>query len=149
MSDISRSTTIPATQQAIWDVLADYGGLAEWLEGADHSCILNHGPDGTLLGTTRRVQVRRTVFVERVTAAGAPTVLAYDVTGMPKRLGRINNRWTLRAVGDATEVTITSTVEMGRNPLARAAERVVCLGMAKASDTMLADLTRRMENPGG
>ena len=66
MADISRSRTIAARPQAIWDVLADFGAPSSWADDVDHSCVLNHGPDGGPLGTTRRVQVGRNTFVERI-----------------------------------------------------------------------------------
>lgn len=149
VGSISRTATISATPQEIWDVLADFGALASWVDSADHSCVLNRGPDGALLGTTRRVQMGRNVLVERVTVAEEPAVLGYDISGLPRLLGRLANRWTLRPVGNATEVTITSTVDQGRNPIAGVTERVVCRVMATQSDGMLAALRRRMENTHG
>jgi hypothetical protein len=64
-------------------------------------------------------------------------------------LRNVVNRWTLRPSGAATEVTLTSRVEIGTGPLARAAEWVVCRGMAKESDSMLAGLAKRMEHEHG
>jgi hypothetical protein len=64
-------------------------------------------------------------------------------------LRTVGNRWTLRPVGDATEVTLTSRVEIGAGPVARAAEWAVCRGMARESDAMLTGLARRMEHPHG
>ena len=145
VADISRSRTIPAAPQAIWDVLADFGALSSWADGADHSCVMNRGPDGALLGTTRRVQVGHNALVERVTEADPPALLAYDIDGLPKRLRKAVNRWTLRPAGDATVVTLTSTVEIGSGPPARLAERAVLRFMAKQSDSMLAGLARRLE----
>ena len=143
---ISRDTTISAPPQAIWAVLADFGALSSWADEVDHSCILNHGPDGALQGTTRRVQVGRNVLVERITEADQPNTLGYDIEGLPRRLRHVANRWTLRPVGTATVVTVTSTVDIGTNPLARAAERIVGRAMTKQSDSMLAGITRRMEH---
>ena len=149
VSVISRDATISAPPQAIWDVLADFGGLGSWAGGVDHSCILNHGPDGALPGTTRRVQVGRNVLVEHVTEADQPVTLAYDIEGLPRRMGHVANRWTLRPAGTGTAVTVTSTVDIGANPVARAAERIVCRVMARQSDSMLAGLTRHLENTHG
>lgn len=149
VSVITRDATISAPPQAIWDVLADFGALSTWADGVDHSCILNHGADGVSPGTTRRVQVGRNVLVERITEAAAPETLAYDIEGLPRRLRHVANRWTLRPAGAATVVTLTSTVEVGANPLARAAERIVCRVMAKQSDSMLAGLARHLENTHG
>ena len=147
VADISRSRTITAPPQAIWAVLADFGSLSWWADNVDHSCILNHGPDGEL-GTTRRVQIGRNVLVERITEFDSPTALAYDIEGLPNRLRTVVNRWTLRSAGGVseTEVTLTSRVEIGTGPVARAAEWAVCRGMARESDSMLTGLARRTEN---
>jgi carbon monoxide dehydrogenase subunit G len=145
VTDISRSRTISAPPQAIWDVLADFGSLSSWADGVEHSCILNHGPDGPV-GTTRRVQVRHDALVESITEFDPPATLAYDIEGLPARLRRVANRWTLRPAGEATVVTVTSTVEIGRGPLADLAERIVGRVMTKQSDAMLAGLNRRLED---
>jgi hypothetical protein len=145
VADISRSRTIAARPQAIWDVLADFGALSAWAPNADHSCVLNAAPDGTL-GTTRRVQVGRNTLVERITQFDPPTALAYDIEGLPRRLRNVANRWTLRPAGDATEVTLTSTVKIGAGRPARLAEQVALRVLAKQSDSLLAGLAHRLEN---
>jgi len=101
------------------------------------------------MGTTRRVQIGRNTLVERIAEFDPPTALAYGIEGLPKQLRNVVNRWTLRPSGAATEVTLTSRVEIGTGPLARAAEWVVCRGMAKESDSMLAGLAKRMEHEHG
>jgi hypothetical protein len=147
VADISRSRSIIAQPQAIWDVLADFGSLSSWADNVDHSCILNHGPDGEVTGTTRRVQIGRNALVERITEFDPHTALAYDIEGLPTRLRTVVNRWTLQSAGGTTEVTLTSRVDIGSGPVARAAEWIVCRGMAKESDSMLTGLARRTENP--
>jgi Polyketide cyclase / dehydrase and lipid transport len=150
VADISRSRAISARPQAIWDVLADFGSLSSWAANADHSCVLNHGPDGAAVGTTRRVQMGRNALVERIIEFDSPAVLAYDIEGLPGRLRSVVNRWTLRRSSErGTLVTLTSMVDIGVNPVARAAEWVVCRGMARESDSMLAGLARRTENAHG
>ncbi|MGK2880861.1 MAG: SRPBCC family protein [Mycobacterium sp.] len=136
-----------AGQHSVWQVLADFGALSAWADRAEHSSMLSHGPDGGPVGDTRRVQMGRTTLVERITEFAPTTVLAYDVEGLPKRLGKLANRWTLRTVGTGTDVTITSTVHIGSGPLSAVAERVLCRVMAKRSESMLAGLARRLENP--
>jgi uncharacterized protein YndB with AHSA1/START domain len=147
VADISRSRTIAAPPQAIWDVLADFGSLSSWADGVDHSCILNRGPDGVPVGTTRRVQVGRNALVERITEFDPPAALAYDIEGLPSRLRTLVNRWALRPVGTSTTmVTLISRVEIGSGPVTRAAEWAVCRRMARESDSMLTGLARRTEN---
>ena len=153
---MSRTRTITAAPQAVWDVLADFGSISSWAGNVDHSCVLEHGRDGTPLGMSRRLQVGRNTLVERITTFSAPDShgpgshgsgsLGYDIEGLPQRLRRLANRWDVRPAGDGrTEVTLTSTVEIGDNLLARAAERVVGQAMAKQADAMLTGLAEKVE----
>lgn len=126
-------------------MLTDFGALSSWAANVDHSCVLEHGPDGAAVGTSRRVQIGRDTLVERITEFNPPAALGYAIEGMPRRLRRVTNRWTLEPAGTATAVTLTTTVEIGDNPVAGVAERALCRFMAKQSDTMLAGLTTRLE----
>lgn len=145
VAKISRVRTIAAPVQEVWAVLADFGGISSWAGNVDHSCLLQHGP--TLPGTSRRVQVGRNALVERVTLADPPATLGYTIEGLPRGVRRVANRWTLTPNGSGTDVTLTSTVEIGRNPAARIAEWTMCRCMSKQSDTLLAGLADRLENP--
>jgi hypothetical protein len=147
VADIHRSRTIAAPTYEIWDVLADFGSISSWAPSTDHSCILFSGPNGGAVGTARRIQVKRDTLVELITEFTPPRVLAYDVEGLPKRLRRVANRWTLAPAGsDATVVTLTSTVEIGPRSGEKLAEWVLCRVVAQRSDSMLAGLAKRMEN---
>lgn len=145
VASISRSRTVDAPPRAVWEVLADFGSLSSWAANVDHSCLLEHGARGTGVGTSRRVQVGRDTLVERITEFSAPAVLAYDIEGLPRRLRRVMNRWTLTPAGDSTHVTLTSTVEIAANPVAGIAEQALCRYLAKQSDVMLAGLAARVE----
>jgi carbon monoxide dehydrogenase subunit G len=136
-----------ADPQRVWDVLADFGSIHEWLPGVDHSCVLRSNPDGPV-GTQRRVQMGRLTLVETITEFDAPTALAYDIAGFPRWLRRFNNRWTLAPAGrGATAVTLTTTVDLGSGRIRELAARLVCLVLAKlSSDTMLAGLAARSES---
>jgi len=136
---------VAAPVQTVWDILADFGAISAWAKNVDHSCILERAPDGAL-GMSRRVQVGRNALVEKITEYAAPTMLAYDIEGLPQRLRRVANRWSLTATTlGGTSVTLTSTVEVGDNPLARIAEYLVCRVMARQSDTMLTGLAKKAE----
>jgi carbon monoxide dehydrogenase subunit G len=146
VADIDRSRTVAADPKEVWDVLADFGSISSWADNIDHSCILNHGSEP--IGTTRRVQIGRNTLVEQITEFEPTRALAYDVEGLPKRLRRFNNRWSLQPADDGkTIVTITSTVEIGSGPLRKLAERVVCRVQVRESDVMLAGLANRLEKP--
>ncbi|OMC48751.1 cyclase [Mycobacterium sp. IS-2888] len=146
MAEAQSVRAIAARVQEVWEVLADFGSIASWADNVDHSCILSCGPDGGRIGTTRRVQVKRDTLVERITEFDPPHALAYDIDGLPRRLRRVTNRWTLAAAGDSTVVTLTSTVEIGSRPPQKLAERVLCRFLARQSDVMLAGLANRLEN---
>jgi carbon monoxide dehydrogenase subunit G len=147
VADIHRTRTIAAHAQEIWDVLADFGSLSSWAPNADHSCILFSGADGGPVGTARRVQIKRDVLVERITAFDPPHSLAYDIEGLPSRLRRVTNRWTLAAsAAGSTLVTLTSTVDIGPRPPHKLAERILCRVLARQSDSMLAGLANRLES---
>jgi hypothetical protein len=146
VADIHRTRTIAARVGEIWDVLADFGSISSWAGNVDHSCILFSGADGKPLGSARRVQIKRDALVERITEFDPPHVLAYDIDGLPRRLRRVANRWTLTATGESTVVALTSTVEIGSRPDQKLAERVLCRFLARQSDAMLAGLANRLEN---
>lgn len=146
MAEVDRSRVIAATPTQIWEVLADFGGIASWLD-VDHSCILTRGPDGAMVGTARRVQIGRNTLVETVTECDPQYVLAYEIDGLPKFLGKVGNRWTLEPTsGGETIVTITSTVRKGRGRTQQLVERLACQALARGSGTMLAALAKRLEN---
>ena len=146
MADIQRTRIIAARVQEVWDVLADFGAISSWADTCDHSCILSAGAEGAPLGTTRRVQVKRDTLVECIIEFDPPRALAYDIEGLPRLLRRVSNRWTLASSGDSCEVTLTTTVEIGRRPPQKLAERVVCRVASRTSDVMLAGLANRLEN---
>ena len=142
MAQIERSRTIAAAPQEVWEVLADFGALSTWVDRVDHSCILVRGADGHI-GTARRVQMGRQTLVERIVDYDPPHTIAYDVEGLPKRLGRVNNRWSLRRSGNSTVVTLTSTVEIGSGRISELAERVMCRMMP--ANSLLDGLAKRLE----
>ena len=126
-------------------MLADFGSISAWASNVDHSCLLEHGDDPAAVGTSRRVQVGRDTLVERITDSVAPTTLRYSIQGLPRPLGQVANRWTITPFGDSTAVTLTSTVDIGANPVARVAEKAACRFMARQSDIMLAGIAQRVE----
>ncbi|CAA0118563.1 Uncharacterised protein [Mycolicibacterium vanbaalenii] len=145
MSEVSHSRTIAADAEKIWAVLADFGSLATWADGVDHSCLLGNGSDGDPLGLTRRVQVGRDTFVETIVAFAPPHLLAYDISGVPRSMSA-SNRWDLRPDDPGrTTVTLTSTVRTKPNPLRPVAERIGARLVAKRSAALLDSLAEHCE----
>jgi Polyketide cyclase / dehydrase and lipid transport len=146
VAEIRRARTIAAEPQAIWDVLADFGAVSSWTDIVDHSCLLEHSTDGGSVGVSRRVQLGRNTFVERITGFDPPNALGYDIEGLPRLLRHVRSRWTLRPIARGfTEVTLTSTVDIGSNPVQRLAERIFGRVSVKQLDLLLRGLAKRVE----
>ncbi len=145
MADVSRSRTLAASPESIWEVLANFGALSTWAEGIDHSCVIDTGEDTDPIGMTRRVQVGRDTLVETITAFAPPRILAYDISGVPPMLSA-SNRWNLAPDGDGrTTVTLTSTVWMQPHPLRPIIERLAARFFAKRSEPLLDSLARYIQ----
>ena len=139
---VTRGTTVDASPDEVWAVLADFDRISHWAADVDHSSYLSDQTEG--VGTVRRVQVGRTVLVERVTEWDPPRFLAYDLEGLPPVVGGATNRWALRADGSGTAVLLTSTVDPGVNPPGRLVAPLLARRLAKASDGMLAGLATHL-----
>ena len=145
MATVTRSTTVPHDAPRVWDVLADFGAIADWTGFVEHSSLLRGEP--LALGTTRRVQAGSVVVLERITRLEAPEVLEYEIDGLPKAVRAAGNRWELvSTAGAGTTVSITTSVTIGSRPPQRLAERVVGRVLASRSDAMLAGLHAHLEH---
>jgi hypothetical protein len=72
--------------------------------------------------------------------------LAYQIEGLPHRLRRVTNRWTVEPLGaDSAVVTLTSTVQIGQHAVQQVVERALCRFLARQSEVMLAGLANRLE----
>jgi uncharacterized protein YndB with AHSA1/START domain len=135
-STASHTRRLPAPVDRVWEVLAELDDISTWAPSVvDHSSSMG-GPDGGI-GAARRVQTGRTTIVETVERWDPPKVLAYRLDGLPRALQRVTNEWRLEPVGDQTQVTLTTTVEVGSRPPQRLVERVALRRMEKVSDGLL------------
>ena len=148
MSSIERSRSIRANLTMVWDVLADFDHLAVWADNADHTCWLDEPRvDGEMIGRARRVQAKRVVLVETITAWEPPARLAYDLGGLPPVVKSAINEWRLAvdpSDPDSTIVTLTTHVDCGPRPPQQLVARLVGRRLASASDVMLAGLERHL-----
>ena len=145
VADISRSRVIAAGQQAIWDVLADFGAIGSWAPMVDHSSLLRADVEPSR--QARRIQMGRTTVIEKVVTIDAPTILAYDIQGLPRIIAGLRNSWELAALPTGfTVATLTTTVRVGPRAPQRLAERVICRMAARQSEQLLAGLASQWEN---
>jgi uncharacterized protein YndB with AHSA1/START domain len=143
-TSIRRAALVDAPPGRVWAVLAEFDRLSSWAGDVDHSSLVTDRVEG--VGTARRVQVGRTVLIERVTEWDPPDALAYDLEGLPPVVGGASNRWTLQPVGPRTEVTLTSTVDPGSRPAGKLAAPLVARRLGRASDGLLAGLAAHLSS---
>ncbi len=145
MATVSRTRTLAAPPQAVWEVLADFGAISGWADVVDHSCLLSPDGEDIGIGTRRRVQVGRNTLVERITEFDPPRSLAYDVQGFTRRLRRLTNRWTLAPAGGGTAVTLSTTIDTGPSRIQDLAAEVVARVSAGQLDRMLTGLAQKVQ----
>ena len=134
-----QTTTVAADANSTWAVLADFGAISSWVPLIQHSCILSPHVDGP--GAVRRVQIARQTLVERVVEWSPPNRLAYVIEGLPPIVGSTRNTWTLTpGLDGGTEVTLTTEIDTGRNPVKSLVAAKVLERMSIASNAMLAGL---------
>jgi hypothetical protein len=142
-STSSQTRRLPAPVEKVWEVLAGFDDIAIWAPAVvDHSSALG-GPVGGV-GAARRIQSGRTTVVETVERWDPPKLLAYRLEGLPGPLRKVVNEWRLEPDGDATQATITTTVDVGPRPPYRLVERIALRRLAKVSDGLLAGLAAHL-----
>jgi hypothetical protein len=131
------SHTIPASNQAVWQVLGDFGTEHRWTRSVVN-CHRNTAQVG--VGTVRscalpRPLMGRTHAIERLVEFEQGEALAYQLDGPAGPFATVSSRWSTRAISPyATEVTVE-----GRFTPRHFVARAVVWPMAKP---MLRRLTR-------
>lgn len=144
MQQISRRRIIEAPAASIWLALADFGAIGTWAPNVSHVEIITTQSSGE--GATRRIKAGPVVLLERVVDWQPEHVLAYEISGLPKTVGRVENRWELRGIENAhsTEVCLTSTVEAPSGPAHQVLAKIATKVLANVSKQLLAGLAAYM-----
>ena len=122
----------------VWAVLADYGRLATWASGVDHSSMLTD--DDHVVGAVRRAQLGRTVLTEHVTEWVDGETLAYDINGLPPIIDTASARWDLTDHDGHADIVVTITLEPA-NPAGRALVPALRRRMSRSYLDMIDDLS--------
>jgi len=150
MATVMKSTTIPASVDAVWAVLADFAAISQWAPNVDHSCLMSDQTEG--VGMVRRIQTGRTTVVETVEHWEPGAALRYAITGLPPIVRSVTNQWSIESHGDATTATLTTEIDAGPRPPQQAIAKAVGRKLGQASDEMLAGLATHFapspEQPG-
>lgn len=138
MNETARSTTVTRPAEQVWQQLADFGEISRWASSVDHSCLLRDAPGTVGVGTVRRVQLGRRTLLERVVAWQPPTLLSYEIQGLPPVVRGARTTWVVEPTGeDRTLVTVVNRLEGGPLPPQRLAATVLARVMARASQQLL------------
>ncbi len=144
MSNTTATLRVPASAAEVWAVLADFGEIVRWAPIVDHSCLLSAQREGA--GTVRRIQSGRRTLVERVVEWVDGERLSYVVEGLPPPVRSLRNTWQLddrggsAGSGDSTQVTLTSSLDVGPRPPQKLAAKVLGRPLSKVSLQMLQGL---------
>lgn len=148
MTTTARSRRVHAPPERVWELLADFGGIARWAPVVDHASLLAAPADGAgMVGVVRRIQTGRRTVLERVVRWEEPTAIAYDIEGLPKAIRSLRNEWTLApGPAESTEVSLATTVDCGPRPPQQLVARLVARRLAATvSDQLLAGLSAALE----
>ena len=138
MSDTTATLRVPVPAAEVWAVLADFGGIVRWAPIVDHSCLLSAQREG--VDTVRRIQSGRRTLVERVVEWIDGERLSYVVEGLPSPVRSLRNTWQLDDGDGMTEVTLTSSVDVGQRPPQKLVAQVLARPLSRASHQMLQGL---------
>ena len=123
-------------------MLADFGENVRWAPIVDHSCLLSTQREG--VGMVRRIQSGRRTLVERVVEWVDGERLSYVVEGLPSPVRSLRNTWQLDDGGGSTEVTLTSSVDVGPRPPQKLAAKVLARPLLRVSHQMLHGLDEHL-----
>ena len=110
MAKATSEIRINAPKEKVWEVLADFGGVAKWAPPVQHSVSTTEANSG--VGTERSCEVPGFGTVtERATEWQEGRRIGYDVKS-DGPIKSAHNSFTLSPAGNETVVTIATDIEM-------------------------------------
>ena len=113
MPKLVRQVTIDASKEKVWEVLADFSGVANWAPTISESRSTTEANGG--VGAERTCKhVKMGNIEERIVAWEDDRSLSYDVIkGLPFPMKSINNTWSVNAAGDNAIVSVAMDFPYG------------------------------------
>ena len=140
---ISVSKSLDAPQQAVWDVLADFGNIADWNTGIGTS-YLTGGPEDVAVGTKRHCDLSPTGALEETLIVmdepNRAVVSIDEAKRIPVKRGEAE--FLLQADGDRCRTTINYAFEPNGGPLAPLIARMLQGQLQKGFSGFLDDLEK-------
>ena len=145
MPRLVRQIAIDSSCEQVWEVLADFGGVANWAPTISESHSTTEATGG--VGAERTCKhVKMGDIEERIVAWDEGRSLSYDVIkGLPFPMKSLNNTWSVDAAGDAAIVSLVMEFRMGPGPLGALPALVARMPMRKEMQVSLAGLKQYVE----
>ena len=145
MAKLVRQVAINASKEKVWEVLADFSGVANWAPTILESRSTTEVNGG--VGAERTCKHEKMGNIEeRIVAWEDGRSLSYDVfKGLPFPMKSLNNTWTVNAAGDNAIVSVEMEFRMGLGPLGVLPALMARLPMRKEMQVSLAGLKQYVE----
>jgi ligand-binding SRPBCC domain-containing protein len=112
MRKLQQRIVSPVPKQALWEVLADFGGVQKWAPGMRRSRLL--GDSETGVGTLRVMRHRWGFRIEElVTAWDEGEGYSFELLQAPFPMRNVCETWKLESEGRQTVVSTTVAYQMG------------------------------------
>jgi len=145
MPKLVRQVVINASKENVWEVLADFSGVANWAPTILESRSTTEANGG--VGAERTCKHVTIGNIEgRIIAWEDGRSLSYDVIkGLAFPIKSLNNTWTVNSAGDNAIVSVTMDFRMGLGPLGVLPALMARLSMRKGMQVSLAGLKQYVE----
>ena len=145
MSTLVRQVAIDASKEKIWEVLADFSGVANWAPTISESQSTTEANGGVDAERSCEHEKMGTIY-ERIVVWQDGHSLSYDVIkGLPFPMKSLNNIWEVSALGDGALVTLTMDFRMKLGPLGFLPALMARRPMRKEMQLSLAGLKQYVE----
>ena len=143
MSKLTKEVTINAPKEKVWEVLADFGGVARWAPTINHAVTTSEASSG--VGCERECDVAGFGKVkERIVEWEEGNYYTYEIDGVGP-MKYVRTTWSVTAVGGGSVVTLSINVRMKFGPLGALLVPVARIAMRKQARLSLAGLKYHVE----
>ena len=145
MPVLVQQVAIDASREKVWEILADFSGVANWAPTISESRSTTEANGGVDAERSCEHEKMGTIY-ERIVAWEEGRSLSYDVIeGLPFPMKSLNNIWEVRAHGDGALVTLTMDFGMKLGPFGFLPAIMARRPMSKEMRVTLAGLKQYVE----
>ena len=145
MPTLIRQVAIDAPKEKVWEVLADFSGVANWAPTIKESTSTTEANGGVNAERSCDHEKMGTIH-ERIVAWDEGNSLSYDVIkGLPFPMKSLNNIWAVSSLGEGALVTLTMEFQMKMGLLGFMPALMARVPMRKEMKVSLAGLKQYVE----